>query len=83
MKFLKILLNAYKYEESQNNINYNVIQNLKNFEEVFGLNKIKIYEKVYKEGKKYIAFLQNIRKSIGKLIYLRIILRYLIIILLQ
>ncbi len=66
MKFLKILLNAYKYEESQNNLNYNVIQNLKNFEEIFGLNKIQMYEKIYKEGEKYISFLKNIRESIGQ-----------------
>ena len=32
MKFLKILLLTYKYEENQNNLNFNVIQNLKNFE---------------------------------------------------
>ena len=40
MKFFKILIDSYKYEESQNNLNYNVIQNLKNFEEIFGINKI-------------------------------------------
>ena len=64
MKFFKILINTYKYEESQNNINYDVIQNLKNYEEV--LNKSQMYEKIFKEGKKYILFLQNIRKSIGE-----------------
>ena len=30
MKFYKILISTYQYEESLNNINYNVIQNLKN-----------------------------------------------------
>ena len=52
MKFFKILVNAYEYEESQNNINYNVIKNIKNFEEI--LKKSEKYEKIYKEGKKYI-----------------------------
>ena len=66
MKFYKLLIYTYKYEENQNNINYNVIQNLKNFEEIFGLNKIQLYEKIFKEGKKYISFLQNIRQSIGQ-----------------
>ena len=66
MKFFKILVNAYKYEEIQNNINYNVIQNLKNFDETFGLNKIKIYEKIFKEGKRYISFLQNIRQNLSQ-----------------
>ena len=32
MKFIKILFNCYKYEENQNNLNYNVVQNLKDFE---------------------------------------------------
>ena len=66
MKFYKILVNTFKYEEIQNNINYNVIQNLKNFEEIFGLNKIQMYEKIFKEGKKYISFLQNLRQNIGQ-----------------
>ena len=35
MKFYKILINTYKYEEIQYNLNYNVIHNLKNFEEIF------------------------------------------------
>ena len=63
MKFFKILVNTYKYEEIKNNMNYNIIQNLKNFEEIFGINKVKIYEKIFKEGKKYILFLQNIRQN--------------------
>ena len=63
MKFFKILVNTFKYEEIQNNLNYNVIQNLKNFEEIFELNKIQMYEKIYKEGKKYISFLKNLRLS--------------------
>ena len=54
MKFYKLLIYTYKFEDNQNNINYNVIQNLKNFEEMFGLNKIQLYEKIFKEGKKYI-----------------------------
>ena len=35
IKFIKILLFAYKFEEMQKNINYNIFQNLKNFEETF------------------------------------------------
>ena len=65
MKLFKILIHTYKYEESQNNINYNVIKNLKNYEEIFGLNKSEMYEKIFKEGKKYISFLRNIRENIG------------------
>ena len=49
IKFFKILTHTFKCEESQNNLNYNVIQNLKNFEKIFGKNKAKNYEKIYKE----------------------------------
>ena len=66
MKFYKILINAYKYEELQNNINYNIIQNLKKFTEKFGLNKTKLYERIYKKGIKYISYLKNIKQSIGQ-----------------
>ena len=66
IKFFKILTHTFKCEESQNNLNYNVIQNLKNFDEIFSQNKAQIYEKVYKEGMKYISFLQNIYQSIGQ-----------------
>jgi len=67
IKFFKILTHTFKCEESQNNLNYNAIQNLKNFDEIFSQNKAQIYEKVYKEGMKYISFLQNIYQSIGQI----------------
>ena len=35
----------------------------KNFEEIFGLNKIKMYENIFKEGKKFISFLQKINEQ--------------------
>ena len=53
IKLYKLLINTYKYEESQNNLNYNVIQNIKNFEEIFGLNKIQMYGEIYFIFKKY------------------------------
>ena len=49
IKYYKLLVNTYKYEENQNNLNYNIIKNIKNFEEIFGLNKIKIYEDIFKK----------------------------------
>ena len=63
MKFYKILIYTYQYEESLSNINYNIIQNLINFEEIFGSNSIKIYEKIFIEGMKYISFLKNIKNN--------------------
>ena len=61
IKFIKILLFSYKFEEMQKNINYNIFQNLKNFEETFKLNKIGIYDKIFKEGNKFISLLQNMK----------------------
>ena len=60
IKFMEILLYSYEYEDKQNNLNYNVIQNLNNFEKQFKSKKIEIYEKIYKEGKKFITLLQNL-----------------------
>ena len=61
MKFIKILFNCYKYEENQNNLNYNVVQNLKDFEKQFKLNGLEKYEKIYEEGNRYLLFLQKLR----------------------
>ena len=60
LKYIKILLYSYEYEENQNNLNYNVIQNIKNCELQFNLHKLSIYERVYNEGNKYISFLQKL-----------------------
>ena len=64
LKFFKILFYTYEYEETQKNINYNAIQNLRNLEELI---KTKIYENIYKEGKNFISFLQNINLSIEQI----------------
>ena len=58
IQFIKILLYTYQYEENQNNLNYYIIKNLKDFEKK--LNNINIYEKVYGEGNKYICFIENL-----------------------
>ena len=60
IKFLKILLNTFKYEDIQNNINYNVIENIKNYDETFEIYKMKMLDKIYKESNKFISFLQTI-----------------------
>jgi len=66
IKYFILLINTYQYEQTQNNLNYNVIQNLKNFDEIFTLYKSNIYEKIYKEGIHYISFLQKIYQNIGQ-----------------
>ena len=59
IKFFKILLYSYDYEENQNNLNYNIIGNLKDFENKFDSNQSKIYERVYEESDNYISFIKS------------------------
>ena len=61
MKFIKILLYSYEYEEIQNNLNYYIIQNLNNFRKQFSSYKFEIYERLSNEGQKFISLLQNIK----------------------
>ena len=61
MELINILIKSYECEENQKNLNYNVIQNLRNIDKVFKSNKIKIYEKLHKDGSNYINNLQNLK----------------------
>ena len=59
---MKILLNTNENEVSQNNLNYNLIENSNDFENTFNSNKNKIYERVYDEGNNYISLIKNLMK---------------------
>lgn len=59
LNLYKLLISTYQFEESQKNLNYNVFQNLKSFDEIFGINKSSVCEKIFNEGKKYISFLEK------------------------
>ena len=61
LKFIKLLLYTYQYEESQNNLNYYVMQNLKNFEDNLQLDKMETYDKICQKGNEYISFLQKLK----------------------
>ena len=61
MELINILINSFEYVESQKNLNYNVIQNLKNIDKVFKANKIKIFEKLNKDGTNYLNILQDLK----------------------
>ena len=61
LRFLKILLKSYEYEENKRNLNYNIIQNLKNCDKIFRANKITFYEKLYKDGSNLLQNLQNLK----------------------
>ena len=60
IKFLKILFYTYVYEEEKKNLNYYIIQNLKNFKEKFELKRKEVYENIEIEGKKYIKLIKNL-----------------------
>ena len=61
MKLINILIETYDYEEARRNLNYNVILNMKKIDKTFKSNKIKIYEKIYKDGNNYLNNLQNLK----------------------
>ena len=60
IKYFNILLNSFKYEENQNNINYNIIENIKNFDEIYTITKYKMFDIINREGNKFISFLQSL-----------------------
>ena len=61
IKLIKLLLYSYKYEESQNNLNFNIIQNLKNFEKIYRTDKIFLFEQIYKQGNIFISYLDKLQ----------------------
>ena len=61
IQLLKILIKSYEYEENKRNLNYNIIQNLKNFDQSFRKNKIQFYERIYKDGSNLLNILQNLK----------------------
>ncbi len=63
LKFIKLLLSTYQYEENQNNLNFYVIQNLKNVENIFKFDKMELYDKIYNEGNKYLSFLEKLQNN--------------------
>jgi len=66
MELINILIKTYDYEETQKNLNYNVILNMKKIDKIFKSNKIKIYERIYKDGNNYLNNLQNIKSIISE-----------------
>lgn len=66
LNLYKLLISTFQFEESQKNLNYNVFQNLKNFDEIFGLNKSSVCEKIFKEGKRYLSYLEKSHEDIGQ-----------------
>ena len=65
IKFFEILFYSYEQEEKQNNLNYNIIENLKDFENKVDSNKNKIYQRVYDEGNNYISFIKRSSMNIN------------------
>ena len=63
IKFIEDLLGTYEYEDKNNNMNYNEIQNLKNIQNNYSNNKFHILEKIIEKSRKFITFIQNIQNS--------------------
>ena len=61
LQLLKILIKSYEYEKKKKNLNYNIIQNLKNFDKDFRSNKIQFYERLHKDGTNLLNILQNLK----------------------
>ena len=69
IKFIKTLLYTYQYEEKQKNLNYYVLENLKNFNKLLAINQNDFLNEVYKEGNNYISLLNkklNLDKQINQ-----------------
>ena len=67
IQFISELLGTFEYENKKNNINYNVIQNLKNYEKKYNMQKYNILEEVFNESENYINFLKK-EKSYKKVL---------------
>ena len=61
IKFIEELLGTYEYEDKKHNMNYNVIQNLKNIQNNYSNNKFHILEKIIEKSNNFISFIQNIQ----------------------
>ena len=69
IKYFNILLDTLKYEENQNNANYNIIENIMNFAEIFDKYKIKLLDKIIIESNNFVSSLYKLgfRNSFKKL----------------
>ena len=63
--FISQLLNTYEFEEKYNNLNYNVIQNLKDCKINYS-EKIEKFQSIYLKGKKFLSLLENKENCIKK-----------------
>ena len=63
IKFILELLGTFEYENKKNNINFNVIQNLKNFQIEFNRNKFNLVNNILDKSLCYIDFLKNAKNS--------------------
>ena len=66
INFMKILLSSYEYKEKKKILNYNIVQNLWNFNYQFDANQ-KEYFQVFERIKKNFQILRNIFQNEGKI----------------
>ena len=58
--YYKILLFTYQFEQKQNNINFNLVQNLRNFEKNINPDINNIYDIIYQQGIKFISLFDKL-----------------------
>ena len=68
MKFIKFLLWTYEFEDKHKNLNFHVVQNLKELE-MMNQNKNDFFDKLFEEGNKFLSFLSNIEIDENNLEY--------------
>ena len=68
-KFILELLETFEYENKKNNINYNVIQNIKIYEKEYNNQKYNMLEEILSESEKYITILKKQLKPIKKKLF--------------
>ena len=60
IQFYNVLLNTFKYEENQNNLNYYVIHNIIYFDEAFEKYRVKLLDRINFESNQFISLLKAI-----------------------
>ena len=63
INFIFNLFKTFEYEVKNNNINYNIIQNVKTFQNKFAKNKYNFVQEISSKSKDYINILKNFKNS--------------------
>ena len=68
IKFLKYLYDTYEFSEMRNNMNYNIYNNLKSFNDKFKLTRLKTFDQVHNKLLENVSLLKDIQQGCIKTI---------------